>query len=128
MTQAFAAATGQEFAVYYSEDAVGKKNNKTILQGRNAEDAWNTPIKSHAHDLSGRLPLAIGMPILIVDNMAVELGISNGSGGTLINIGYEIREGKRYALWAEVELPLYTSSVPNTMFPHRVIVPIISKP
>ncbi|KAJ7128753.1 hypothetical protein C8R43DRAFT_855114, partial [Mycena crocata] len=122
MTQAFAAATGQEFAVYYSEDAVGRKNNKTILRSRNVEDAWSTPIKSHAQDLSGRLPLVLGMPILIVDNMAVELGISNGSGGTLVNLGYEIREGKRYAIWAEVDLPLYTSPDPNAIFPHRVTV------
>ncbi|KAJ7147797.1 hypothetical protein C8R43DRAFT_889418 [Mycena crocata] len=128
MTQAFAAATSQEFAIYHSQDSVGRKNNKTILRGRNVEDAWSTPIKSHAQDLSGRLPLVIGMPIFIVDNMAVELGISNGSGGTLVNLGYEIREGKHYAIWAEVDLPLYTSPDPNTIFPHRVTVGLISKP
>ncbi|KAJ7608039.1 hypothetical protein DFH06DRAFT_920071, partial [Mycena polygramma] len=56
----------------------------------------------------GRLPLVIGMPVFIVDNIAVELGVSNGSGGTLVNIDYVIRDGRRYAISAEVDLPLYT--------------------
>jgi hypothetical protein len=127
MAQAFARATNQEFAVYYAEDTVGRGSKKTVLTGRNAQDAWNTPIKSHAEDLSGRLPLVIGMPIYIVDNIAVELGVSNGSGGTLINIEYEIREGRRYAISAEVHLPLYTSSNPDAEHPHRLTFALISK-
>ncbi|KAJ7711763.1 hypothetical protein B0H16DRAFT_1273909, partial [Mycena metata] len=122
MTQAFANATGQDFAVYYSEDSVGAGKKCTVLRAQNARDAWNTPIKSLANDLSGRLPLAIGMPVFVVDNIAVELGIANGSGGTLINIDFEIRNGRRYAISAEVELPLYTSSDPNAIFPHRVVL------
>ncbi|KAJ6498550.1 hypothetical protein C8R47DRAFT_930038, partial [Mycena vitilis] len=122
MTQAFASATGQEFAVYYSEDTVGAGKNRTVLRGQNARDAWNTPIKSLAKDLSGRLPLVIGMPIFLVDNIAVELGLANGSGGTLINIDFEIRDGRRYAISAEVDIPLYTSSDPTATFPHRIIL------
>lgn len=127
MTQAFAKATGQEFGVYYAEDSMGTGKNRTVLRARNARDAWNTPIKSLAHDLSGRLPLVIGMPIFVVDNIAVELGIANGSGGTLINIDFERREGRRYAISAEVEIPLYTSSDPNAIFPHRVVLPLAAK-
>ncbi|KAJ7607021.1 hypothetical protein DFH06DRAFT_950222, partial [Mycena polygramma] len=124
MTQSFAAATNQEFAVYYSEDTVGRGANKTELTGQNAQDAWNTPIKAHADDLSGRLPLIIGMPVFIVDNIAVELGVSNGSGGTLVNIDYVIRDGRRYAISAEVDLPLYTSLDPNAENPHRLVIPV----
>jgi hypothetical protein len=90
LTQSFAGATNQEFAVYYAEDTVGRGKNKTILTGRNAEDAWNTPIKALGEDLSGRLALVIGMPIFVVDNMVVELGVSNGSGGTLVSVEYEV--------------------------------------
>ncbi|KAJ6532902.1 hypothetical protein DFH09DRAFT_864280, partial [Mycena vulgaris] len=122
MAQSFAAATGQEFAVYYSEDTVGAGKNRTVLRGQNARDAWNTPIKSLAKDLSERLPLVIGMPVFIVDNIAVELGLANGSGGTLVNIDFEKREGRRYAISAEVEIPLYTSSDPKAIFPHRVVL------
>ncbi|KAJ7618845.1 hypothetical protein DFH06DRAFT_954836, partial [Mycena polygramma] len=124
MTQSFAAATNQEFAVYYSEDTVGRGTHKIELTGQNARDAWNTPIKAHADDLSGRLPLVIGMPVFIVDNIAVELGVSNGSGGTLVNIDYVIRDGRRYAISAEVDLPLYTSQDPNAENPHRLVIPV----
>ncbi|KAJ6561394.1 hypothetical protein DFH09DRAFT_981479, partial [Mycena vulgaris] len=120
MSQAFASATGQEFAVYYSEDTVGSAKNRMVLRGQNAQDAWNTPIKSLAQDLSGRLALVIGMPVFVVDNIAVELGLANGSGGTLVNMDFEIRDGRRYAISAEVEIPLYTSSDPNAEFPHRI--------
>ncbi|KAJ7589177.1 hypothetical protein C8J56DRAFT_729274, partial [Mycena floridula] len=56
----------------------------------------------------GRLALVIGMPIFVMDNIAVEIGISNGSSGTLISLEYEVRNGKRYASSAQVELPAYT--------------------
>ncbi|KAJ7164354.1 hypothetical protein C8R46DRAFT_864570, partial [Mycena filopes] len=122
MTQAFAGATGQEFAVYYAKDTVGRGRNKTVLAAQNARDAWSTPIKSLAEDLSGRLGLVIGMPVFVVENLAVELGISNGSGGTLVNIEYEIQNGRRYAISAEVDLPLYTSLDPAAQFPHRLVI------
>ncbi|KAJ7597968.1 hypothetical protein C8J56DRAFT_750841, partial [Mycena floridula] len=121
-TQAFAQATGQEFAVYYAEDSVGRGRKHVVLTGQNAEDAWNTPLKSEAHDLSGRLALVIVMPIFIVENLAVELGVSNGSGGTLVGVEYEVRNGKRYAISAQVDLPLYTSSDPRAKFPHRLTI------
>ncbi|KAJ7745329.1 hypothetical protein B0H16DRAFT_1273452, partial [Mycena metata] len=122
MTQAFAGATGQEFAVYYAKDTVGRGRNKTELAGQNARDAWDTPIKSLAEDLSGRLALVIGMPIFVVDNIAVELGISNGSGGTLVIGLSPVRKGRRYAISAEVDLPLYTSPDPETDFRHRLVI------
>ncbi|KAJ7654059.1 hypothetical protein DFH06DRAFT_993846 [Mycena polygramma] len=67
------------------------------------------------------------MPIFVVDNIAVELGVSNGSGGTLINVEYEVRHGRRYAISAEVDLPLYTSSDPNAQYPHRLTITPITK-
>ncbi|KAJ7572017.1 hypothetical protein C8J56DRAFT_752151, partial [Mycena floridula] len=123
-TQAFSKATGQNFAVYYSSDSVGhgRGNKRTLLSGQNAEDAWNTPSKSLAHDLCGRLALVIGMPIMVVDNIAVELGVSNGSEGRLINISYEVRRGKRYAISAEIELKHYTTLDLNAPFPHRLTI------
>ncbi|KAJ7599683.1 hypothetical protein C8J56DRAFT_740702, partial [Mycena floridula] len=75
-----------------------------------------------AHDLSGRLALVIGMPIFVMDNIAVEIGISNGSSGTLISLEYEVRNGKRYASSAQVELPSYTSMDLKSPFPHRVTI------
>lgn len=120
--QAFAASTGQQFAVYYAQDSVGRSSKKIVLTGQNAQDAWNTPIKSLATDLSGRLPLIIGMPVYLVDNFAVELGISKGSGGTLISVKYELKGNKRYAISAVIDLPSYTSSDPDAPYPHRLTV------
>lgn len=127
MAQVFASSTGQDFAVYYAEDSVGRGLKRVILRGQNAQDTWNTPIKSCAKDLSGRLPLVIGMPVYIVDNMAVELGIARGSGGTLISVQYRLKEGKRYAFSAVVDLPLYTSADPSTQFPHRLTIPLVAQ-
>ncbi|KAF9017147.1 hypothetical protein BDZ89DRAFT_926886, partial [Hymenopellis radicata] len=124
MTKAFASATGQTFAVYYAEDSIGSGPDRIILRGQNAEDAWNTPIKSLANDLSGRLPLVIGMPIFVVANLAVELGVARGSAGTLVSIDYEVKAGRRYATSAEVDLSSYKSPDPKASFPHRVRIPI----
>ncbi|KAJ7161274.1 hypothetical protein C8R43DRAFT_947522 [Mycena crocata] len=124
MSQAFAGATNQEFGVYHAVDTIGRGSQKTTLCGQNARDAWNTPIKSCAEDLSGWLVLVIGMPIYIVDNIAVELGLANGSGGTLVNVEYEMHEGRRYAISAEVDLALYTSPDPKARFPHHVVIPL----
>ncbi|KAJ7144857.1 hypothetical protein C8R43DRAFT_856380, partial [Mycena crocata] len=122
MTQTFAGATNQEFGIYHALDTVGRGHKKIVLRGQNAQDAWNTPIKSCAEDLSGRLALVIGMPVYIVDNIAVELGLANGSGGTLVNVEYETRESRRYAITAEVDIALYTSTDPTAKFPHRVVI------
>ncbi|KAJ6577269.1 hypothetical protein B0H19DRAFT_897462, partial [Mycena capillaripes] len=84
--------------------------------------AWNTPIKSQAKDLSGRLALAICMPIYVVENIAVELGVSNGSGGTLMDIEYKVCEGCCYAISVMVDLPLYTFMDHNVEHPHCLVL------
>ena len=127
MTKAFATASGQEFDVYYAEDTMGKGSERRILTGQNATDAWSTSIKANAHDLSGRLPLAIGMPIIIVDNIAVELGISNGSRGTIRGIKYFTRNARRYVVSIDVDLPGYTNPDIEAENPHRVSIPTVTK-
>ncbi|KAJ7574196.1 hypothetical protein C8J56DRAFT_728054, partial [Mycena floridula] len=77
-------------------------------------------------DLSGRLGLVFGMPIYVIDNIAVELGISKGSGGTLVSIEYKVHQGRRYAISAKVDLLLYTSSDPEAESPHRVTLPLLT--
>ncbi|KAF9013777.1 hypothetical protein BDZ89DRAFT_935225, partial [Hymenopellis radicata] len=122
MTQAFSTATGQEFAVYYAQDIVGTGKNSVELTGRNAKAAWRTPIKANASDLSGRLPLVVGMPVTMVDNKAVELGLCNGASGKLISINYAVRNHRRYAISAEVDFPSYSNPDPNASHPHRAVV------
>ncbi|KAJ7576130.1 hypothetical protein C8J56DRAFT_757145, partial [Mycena floridula] len=120
--QAFAQATGQIFNIYYAEDTVGQK--QVTLTGQNAEDTWNTPIKADAHDFSEKLSLVIGMPVFVINNIAVKLGVSNGSRGTLISVDYKVKAGRHYAISALVDLLLYTSLDSTNPFPHRITIPV----
>lgn len=127
MMLAFASSTGQEFVVYHAEDTVGRGSKRTPLTGLNTKDTWSTNIKSSAHDLTGRLPLAIGMPVIVVDNLAVELGVCNGSRGTLQRVNYFTKNGVRYAVSADVDIPAYNNPNPDAEHPHRVTVPTVVK-
>ncbi|KAF9069373.1 hypothetical protein BDP27DRAFT_1186041, partial [Rhodocollybia butyracea] len=122
MSKAFAAATGQEFGIYFAEDLVGKGRKRVVLTGQNAIDAWDTNIKANANYFSGCLPLVIGMPVFVVENVAVEIGIANGSRGTLVSVQYEVHKGHRYAITAEVDIPSYKPLKPSTEHPHRVTI------
>ncbi|THU90478.1 hypothetical protein K435DRAFT_600133, partial [Dendrothele bispora CBS 962.96] len=130
MTKAFADATCQEFHVYYAEDSVAQPGSRQrkILTGNAAEDAWNAEIKSDAHDLTGRLALVVGMPIIVVDNVAVEIGISNGARGTLTGISYYISNNRRYAASVDVHLPSFSNPDPNAANPNIVTLSTISGP
>lgn len=107
MTKAFAEVSGKEYAVYYAVDRVGAGSKRVVLKGQNAIDAWNVPQKQQAEDLAGRLGLAIGMPIIVTDNVLVKGGISNGSRGTLVGIEYYVQEGRRHATTVTVEIRDY---------------------
>ena len=69
--------------------------------------------------------MAIGMPIIVVDNIAVELGICNGSRGFLRSINYFTRRGRRYAVSVDVDIPSYQSS--DAEHPHRITIPTVTK-
>ncbi|THU95722.1 hypothetical protein K435DRAFT_585027, partial [Dendrothele bispora CBS 962.96] len=120
MTKAYAKATNQEHHVYYSEDWVIMNDKKTVLAGRCAEDAWSTEIKADAQDLSGKLGLVIGMPVIIVNNIAVKLNVSNGSRGTLVGVTYYTVNGRRFTVTADVRLPNYVNPDPNAPNPNVV--------
>ncbi|THU91859.1 hypothetical protein K435DRAFT_583082, partial [Dendrothele bispora CBS 962.96] len=130
MTKAFAEATCQDFHVYYAEDSVALAGSRqrNVLSGDAAQDAWNAEIKTDAHDLTGRLALVVGMPVIIVDNVAVELGISNGTRGKLVGITYHVSDNRRYAVSADVHLPSFVSPDPDALDPHVVTLSTISSP
>ncbi|KAF8592083.1 hypothetical protein K439DRAFT_1244574, partial [Ramaria rubella] len=107
-SRAFAGATNQEFHFYYSSDTKGLGKCKHLLQNAAAIAAWNAPVKS-AGDLSGCLPLIPGMPVFLTVNLATELGLSNGSEGTLVSVKYELRHGRHYTISAEVDIHSYTN-------------------
>ncbi|KAJ7056295.1 hypothetical protein C8F01DRAFT_935422, partial [Mycena amicta] len=54
----------------------------------------------------GKLPLAIGMPVMITQNFDVQSGIVNGSTGILKQIRYAVNEsGERYLHSCVVYIP-----------------------
>ncbi|KAL1698262.1 hypothetical protein EV121DRAFT_159926, partial [Schizophyllum commune] len=117
--RAFATATGQDFALYYSTDTRGRGKNQKELAGLAAEAAWRVPPKT-ADDLGGKVPFIPGMPVFGTENIATELGLSKGSLGTLIDVVYEMRSGRRYAVSAMVDFPSYKGE--DVDHPHRVIL------
>ncbi|KAJ7262008.1 hypothetical protein C8J57DRAFT_1030139, partial [Mycena rebaudengoi] len=119
MAKAFATATDQECHVYHSKDTRGRGGRRRQLTGLAAEVAWAIPVKE-ANDLGGKVPYVPGMPVFCTENIATELGISNGSPGTLISVIYEEIETHRYAISAEVDFRAYKNSDPNAPHPHRV--------
>ncbi|KAJ7218929.1 hypothetical protein C8J57DRAFT_1015085, partial [Mycena rebaudengoi] len=122
MAKAFAAATGQDCHIYYSRDTRGRGRKRKQLTGLAAEAAWSVPVKE-ANDLGGKqfffahripqVPYLPGMPVFCTENLATELGISNGSPGTLLSIVYEEIDGRRYAISAEVDFKAYKNSDPD---------------
>ncbi|KAJ7190789.1 hypothetical protein B0H12DRAFT_958898, partial [Mycena haematopus] len=121
MAEAFATATGQGCYIYHSKDTRGRGKKRRQLMGLAAEAAWAVPVKE-AKDLGGKVPYLPGMPVFCTENIATELGISNGSPGTLISIIFEEIEGRRYAISAEVDFRAYKNSDPHSPHPHRITV------
>ncbi|KAJ7074949.1 hypothetical protein B0H15DRAFT_765529, partial [Mycena belliarum] len=121
MAEAFAAATGQVYHVYHSYDTRGRGKRRKQLTGLAAEAAWLVPVKE-ANDLGGKVPYLPGMAVFCTENLATELGISNGSPGTLVSIVYEEIDGRRYAISAEVDFKAYKSSDRDAPYPHRVLL------
>ncbi|KAJ7441986.1 hypothetical protein FB451DRAFT_981501, partial [Mycena latifolia] len=121
MAEAFATATGQEYHVYHLKDTRGRGAKKRRLAGLAAEVAWSIPVKD-AKDLGGKVPYVQGIPVFCTENIATELGISNGSPGTLVTIVYEELEGHSYAISAEVDFKAYKNKDPSAPYPHRVML------
>ncbi|KAJ6465352.1 hypothetical protein C8R45DRAFT_424089 [Mycena sanguinolenta] len=119
MAEAFATATGQECHVYHSMDTRGRGRKRRQLTGLAAEAAWSVPVKE-ANDLGGKVPYVPGMAVFCTENLATELGISNGSPGTLVSIKYEEIDSRRYPISAQVDFRAYTNRDSNSPHPHRV--------
>ncbi|THU88128.1 hypothetical protein K435DRAFT_680430, partial [Dendrothele bispora CBS 962.96] len=65
----------------------------------------------------GKLPLVIGMPVMITQNFDVAGGVVNGSIGALKSIRYRLdRAGRRHAISCVVTLP--PSPLHHQALPH----------
>ena len=67
------------------------------------------------------------MAVFCTENLATELGISNGSPGTLVSIIYEDIHSRRYAISADIDFRAYKNNDPNAQYPHRITLKPITK-
>ena len=115
--EAFAKATHQEYHLYHSVDTKTIKGKVVTLKNAAAEAAWSAPVKA-AKDLAGRLPLIPGMPVFLTENLAPELGLSNGAEGRVVSLKYIVRDGKRYAVSVDVNFQSYNNL--SSANPHQL--------
>ena len=106
--EAFAHKSNQELHWYYATDT---------HQGKHITDPL---LKVHLEKLHsgktnqrlGKIPLVLGMPVIITHNFDVQSGIVNGCTGTLTNIRYQVDiNGNRHATSCVIHAP-HTSGGP----------------
>ncbi|PPQ81034.1 hypothetical protein CVT26_002879 [Gymnopilus dilepis] len=82
-----------QLAVYYSSDFVDKKQVTGTVQQR----LWSLPSAVNKESF-GRLPLFVGMKVMVTENLAFDNGIVNGSEGIVHDIIFdEDEQARRYA-------------------------------
>ncbi|KAJ7167188.1 hypothetical protein C8R43DRAFT_877491, partial [Mycena crocata] len=70
----------------------------------------------------GRIPLVIGMPVMISQNFDVAGGVVNGCTGKLVSVRYKTGpDGKRYALSCVVEAPDTEAGIMSDLPAHHVV-------
>jgi hypothetical protein len=101
-TLAFADQTGRPVHWYHCSD----KHRGNLINMKELRDHLkNIPSGSTSYRL-GRIPLVIGMPVMIAQNFDVEAGIVNGCSGTLRSIRFTVDDnGERHAISCTVDTP-----------------------
>ena len=120
--QVYAAKTGTELNWYYAHDS--QSDGTPIKEGGLRE---HLTYKLHSGETSyrlGRLPLAMGMPVMITQNFDVQNGIVNGSTGIVKQICYAVNEsGERFVQSCVVYIPDMTGpALPNLPPKHAAIL------
>ncbi|TDL18179.1 hypothetical protein BD410DRAFT_728891, partial [Rickenella mellea] len=108
---AFAHRTAQELHWYYAKDThLGQP-----LTDRRLKDKLERLNSGRTNQRPGKIPLVLGMPVLISQNFDVEGGIVNGSKGILKQIRYRIdADGHRHA----VSCVVHVADTSDESLPH----------
>jgi ATP-dependent DNA helicase PIF1 len=124
LARLFAQRTNREFNFYYAKDFVGKNCIKPELQ----EQLWELS-SSKSEDSLGKMPLVVGMKIIVTENMAISSKVVNGMHGTLVDIKYDEDDfGRRYPIMAYVHIPDSNLTLPDLpknvapIYPTRVSI------
>jgi hypothetical protein len=115
---AFAKQTGQELHWYYAVD----KHNSKILEDNELRTKLEKFHSGLTNQRLGKLPLVIGMPVIISSNFDVEAGVVNGCHGVLKQIRYYVdKEGRRHAISCVIEAPHTTGEKMPQLPEHHVV-------
>lgn len=117
LATAFANRTGQILHWYHSTDRVKGK----IL----TDESVLTELENLPSSLTGqrlrRIPLVLGMPVMIMQNFDVEAGVVNGSKGSVHRIRYKLdAQGNRTLLSCIVKMPDSDENPLPGLDPHKV--------
>jgi hypothetical protein len=120
--QVYAARTGNKLHWYHAQDA---RSDGTPITDPGLKD--HLMHKMHSGETSyrlGRLPLAIGMPVMVTQNFDVQNGVVNGATGFVKGIRYNINaSGERVIQSCIVYIPDMTGPpLPNLPPKHAPIL------
>jgi Helitron helicase-like domain at N-terminus/PIF1-like helicase len=88
----YAKKARRQVDLYYSKDCISKRPVTAALQ----EKLWKLS-SSASEDVFGRIPLFIGMKVMVTSNLAFSRRVVNGAEGTVEGIVYDIdSNGRRY--------------------------------
>jgi hypothetical protein len=120
MTMAFAQRTGRTLHWYHCTD----KHQGKILRDEALVKKLQHLNSGKTNMRLGKIPLVIGMPILVSQNFDVEGGIVNGSTGKLRKVRYSFNnEGQRILRSCIVEISHSSDEALPNLSPHQI--PII---
>jgi ATP-dependent DNA helicase PIF1 len=115
---AYAKAKGTEIHAYLSRDLFKKVNLPEHVQVH----LWSLN-SNKTEDSLGSLPLFLGMPVIVTENLALSNGVVNGVEGKVHSIKYtKDARGRRFATCAYVTVP---GSCMRAVDEHEDLVPIL---
>ena len=117
--QAFANHNNRELHWYYALDT-----HRTLPVSQDIHNHLQNLHSGLTKQRLGKIPLVIGMPVMITHNFDVENGIVNGCTGILKSIRYTTdKMGNRYAVSCVVESPNISASTNLSMLgPNQAVV------
>ncbi len=117
-TAEFAARNRRPMHWYYATDTTGGRD----IEDERLQHHLESMHSGKTNQRLRRIPLVIGMPVMICQNFDVEHGVVNGCTGTLKKIRYRSdAQGRRHALSCVVETPT-TSGTPLTGLDEQSVV------
>lgn len=85
LARRFAHATNQELFWYMADDSIG---GHPVVENSPHDRLLNALHSGHTNNRLRKLPLVIGMPVMITHNVCLEAGIVNGTIGTIHSLSY----------------------------------------